>query len=112
MNSAERSQVHQTLLSRCHAIADSWYKAIAQTGYTPIEIAQAREQFVASTEQVIALLFTEPFERGRAEAIGASLAGLHYIEPEALSRTQEITDAAAHRGAVRRPGCRAAAPLG
>ena len=90
MNSAERSQVHQTLLSRCHAIADSWYKAIARTGYTPIEIAQAREQFVASTEQVIALLLTEPFERGQAEAIGASLARLHYIEPEALSRTQEV----------------------
>ena len=90
MNSAERSQVHRALLSRCHAIADSWYKAVARTGYAPIEIAQAREQFVASTEQVIALLLTEPFERSRAEAIGALLAGLHYIEAEVLSRTQEV----------------------
>ena len=41
-------------------------------------------------EEIIALLFAEPFEHGRAEALGAALASLHYAEPEALGRTQEV----------------------
>jgi PAS domain S-box-containing protein len=90
LNTEARSQVHQALLSRCHAIADHWYQAIARTSHVPHSAAEVRQRLVELTEQTIALLFTEPFERGQAQAIGALLAGLHYIEPEVLSRTQEV----------------------
>ena len=90
MNSAERSQIRQVLHGRRQAIADSWYEAVARTSYAPIERAQAREQFVALTEQVITLLLTEPSEHGRVEAIGASLASLQYVRSETLARTQEV----------------------
>ena len=42
------------------------------------------------TEQAIAFLLAESFEHGHAEAIGASLASLHYTEPAVTGRTQEV----------------------
>jgi signal transduction histidine kinase len=90
LNTEARSQVHQVLLSRCHAIADHWYQAIARTSHVPHSAAKVRQCLVELTEQAILLLFTEPFDRGRAEAIGASLANLHCLEPEALGGTQEV----------------------
>ena len=90
MNAEARSQVHQVLLSRCQAIADHWYQAIARTNHVPHSAAEVRQRIVELTKQTIALLFTEPFDRGQAQAIGALLAGLRYIEPEILSQTQEV----------------------
>jgi len=90
LNAEARSQVHQALLSRCHAIADHWYQAIARTSHVPHSAAEVRQRLIELTEQTIALLFTEPFERGQAQAIGELLAGLHYIEPQVLSQTQDV----------------------
>jgi hypothetical protein len=90
MNTEDRSQVHQVLLSRQHAIADSWYKAIARTSHVPHNAAEVREHLVELTEQAIAVLFAEPCDHDGAEAIGASLVRLHYVEPEALGQTQEV----------------------
>ncbi|MGA9349133.1 MAG: PAS domain S-box protein [Anaerolineae bacterium] len=90
MNSVERSQLLQVLHGRREAIADSWYKAIARTSHVPHSAAEVREHLVELTEQAIRLLLTEPFEHGGAQAIGASLECLHFVEPEALGRTQEI----------------------
>jgi PAS domain S-box-containing protein len=90
VNAEDKSQVRQALLGRRDAIADSWYKAVAQTGFVSHSAAEVRRQFVALTEEVIALLLTEPLERTQAQAIGASLAGFHYVEPETLGRTQEV----------------------
>jgi len=94
MNSAEWSQLQETLRRRCDAITDSWHKAIARTGFVPLSTTEVRQRLLELTEQVVTLLLAEPFERGQAEAIGASLASLHYIEPEALGQTQEVL---AHR---------------
>jgi PAS domain S-box-containing protein len=90
MNSAEWAQLQEALLGRRQAIADHWYKAIAQTTATLPATAEASQHLVGLTEQAIALLFREPFEPRQAEAIGASLAGLHDLHPTALGRTQEV----------------------
>jgi PAS domain S-box-containing protein len=90
MNTETTSRVHETLLSRRHAIADDWYKAIAQTSFAPRGAAELHQHLVELTEQAITVLLGEPFERSQAEAIGVSLAALHYVEPDALSRTQEV----------------------
>ena len=90
MNSAERSQLLRVLSGRRDAIARSWYKAVARTSYALLDEAQVREQLAALTEEVITLLLAEPFDHGRAEAIGASVADFHYIQPEALGRMQEV----------------------
>jgi len=49
-----------------------------------------RQRLIELTEQTITLLSAEPFERSQAEAIGAALARLRYIQPEALGRTLEV----------------------
>jgi signal transduction histidine kinase len=90
MSSAEPFQLQQVLLDRRDAIADSWSKAIAQTSHIPHSASEVRQRLVELTEQAIALLLTEPFDHVGAQAIGASLVRLHYVEPETLGRTQEI----------------------
>jgi PAS domain S-box-containing protein len=90
MNASDRMQVLRTLGTRRDVIADGWYQAITGTSYVPFKAADVRQQLVDLTDRIIALLPAEPLERERAEAIGASLAGLHYLHPEALGRTQEV----------------------
>jgi PAS domain S-box-containing protein len=90
MNTEVRSQVHQVLLSRRQAIADDWYKAISRTSFAPLKAVEVRQRLVELTEDLIALLLTEPLDRGQVEGIGASLARFHYLEPEALGGTQEV----------------------
>jgi PAS domain S-box-containing protein len=90
MNAADRSELERILQECCDPIAESWYQAIAQTSYVPHSAAKVRQHLGELTEQAIALLLTDPLEHGRAEAIGASLARLHCIEPEVLGRTQQL----------------------
>jgi len=94
MHATLRSQLLQTLRTRRDTIADSWFKAVAPTSFVPLSATEVRQRFVELTEQAITLLLAEPFERRQAEAIGASLVRLHYVQPEALGKTQEVL---AHR---------------
>jgi PAS domain S-box-containing protein len=90
MNAADRSELLQVLQRRCDTIADRWYQAIAGTSQMSHSAAEVRQHLAQLTEQAIALLLANPLEDGRAEAIGASLARLHYTDPEVLGRTQEL----------------------
>ncbi len=90
MNEADRSQLLQILHNRRDTIADSWHTAIARICFVPLSAAEVHQHLVKLTEQVITLLVTEPFEYGKAQAIGASLARLHDVQPEVLGRTQEV----------------------
>jgi PAS domain S-box-containing protein len=90
MNSTEQLQLQRTLLSRCHVTADAWYKAIARTSFVPFKAVEVRQHLVGLTEEAIALLLAESLDHDGAKAIGASLASLHYLEPEALGGTQEV----------------------
>jgi len=90
VNPADRAQLLQVLRSRRDAIADGWHKAIARTSFVPLDAVGVRRRLLELTEQVITLLIAEPFEHGKAEAIGAALARFHCVQPEALGRTQEV----------------------
>ena len=90
MDTADRSQFLQILHSRRDAIAERWHKAIVWNGIVPFSRREVRQRLAELTEQVIKLLLAEPFEPGRAESVGASLARLHYVQPETLGKTQEI----------------------
>ncbi len=86
----EKSQLQQTLRGRCLAIAENWYEAIAGTDFGPAGKNEPPRRFVELTEQVITLLFVEPFDPDRARAVGAALAEPRYIRPDTLSRTQTV----------------------
>jgi PAS domain S-box-containing protein len=90
VNAADRAQLLQDLRSRRDAIADGWHKAIARTSFVPLNAVGVRRRLVDLTDQAITFLIAEPFEHGKAEAIGAALARLHYVQPETLGRTQEV----------------------
>jgi len=116
MDSAEQSQLRQILQCRRDVIADHWSKAIARTSFVPLDAARVRLRLVELTEQVIAVLLTEPLKDDEARAIGVSLARLHYVQPEALGRTvqtlasQLTQDLSAEQAALLQP--RLAALLG
>ncbi len=94
---------------RCAAIGDLWYQAVARTSFTPFSGAEARRSFIALTEQTVAALIARPVDRRLAQSVGAGLARLRYISPEALGRTQEVLarelghDLMADELAVRQP---------
>ncbi|MBE9473061.1 MAG: hypothetical protein IMY75_13285, partial [Chloroflexi bacterium] len=88
MNAADRPQLLRALHDRRETIAGSWYKALTSTNsFIPLKAVEVRRHLVELTEQAIALLLTEPFEHGKAREIGAALARLRYVQPEALGRT-------------------------
>ena len=89
MEEGEHKPLRESLLGRRQAIATEWHRAIAPTGFVPLSVHDVRRRLIELTDQIIVLLFTEPLERREAQALGATLARLHYIQPEALSRTQE-----------------------
>jgi two-component system sporulation sensor kinase A len=90
VNAADRSQLLQLLHGRRDAIADRWHQAIAGTSPPPLNATEVRQRLVELTDRVVALLLAEPFEHTEAWAIGAALARLDSLRPEALGGTQEV----------------------
>jgi PAS domain S-box-containing protein len=90
MNSLAHSQLLAALHSRQDLIADHWYRAISRTSYVRFDPTQIQQYLVDWTGELSDLLSIEPFEYARAEAVGAALAGLHYLQPEALGRTLNV----------------------
>ncbi|CAA9479087.1 MAG: hypothetical protein AVDCRST_MAG25-2645 [uncultured Rubrobacteraceae bacterium] len=79
------------LLRRCRAtLIEDWRAAIAGTSFTPLSNAEVRRQLEGLTDQAIDLLLSESLDRGCAREIGAALAGMHYLSPEVIGRTQEV----------------------
>jgi PAS domain S-box-containing protein len=87
MDTSARPQLLRDLRARCDAVTDSWYQAIARTSYVSLDVVDLRRRIGEWTEQSIELLVAEPFEHDKAQAIGSALAGLHYVQPEALGRS-------------------------
>ncbi|HZB94569.1 MAG TPA: ATP-binding protein [Herpetosiphonaceae bacterium] len=90
MNAAVQPELLQTFLGRREIIADAWYTAIARTSFTPLTAPEARQKLATLTEQAIGALLAEPFDRRGAQAVGAALARLHYLQPAALGGTLEV----------------------
>ncbi len=97
---ATRVELQLLLESRRDAIVQIWYEAIAITGAVTLTGPELRERLDKLTGQAILALLEEPFEASNAHEIGAALAGLPYLQPEALGRTlgvlgnQLVTDLA------------------
>jgi PAS domain S-box-containing protein len=90
MNLAVQPELLQIFLGRREVIADAWYTAIARTSFTPLTAPEARQKLATLTEQAITALLVEPFDRRGAQAVGAALARLHYLQPTALGGTLEV----------------------
>jgi len=90
MDAADWAHLRPSFQTRRGAIADHWYEAIAHTSFVPRRVAVVRDELRTLTDQVITALLDEPVDRDRAWAIGASLAALHYVHPDALDGTLDV----------------------
>ena len=90
MDTSEQTRSLQLSRRRRNAIVDSWYEAIADTSFTPLTAAEVRRRLSELTDQAIILLFSESFEYRKAQAIGSTLASMHYLNPETLGRALEV----------------------
>jgi signal transduction histidine kinase len=71
-------------------IADLWQSALASTGAASVDAGKVHQRLVALTEDAISLLATEPFDAEQARRIGARVALLGYLHPEALGATLDV----------------------
>jgi len=78
------------LRGRRDAIAGRWHQAVEGTDCAPLDATEVRQRLVELTDRVVGLLLAEPFDHTEAHAIGAALARLDSLQPEALGRTQEV----------------------
>ena len=90
MDTPEPTRLLQWSRRRRDALVDSWYEAIADTSFTALTAAEVRRRLSDLTDRAIILLFSESFECRKARAIGSTLASMHYLNPEALGRAQEV----------------------
>lgn len=87
---SELASLSQILASRSEVTAAQWHQAIASSSFVPLSGSQVRQRLLEMTCQVIELLLAGPFDPESARAIGSGLVSLHYSQPEALSKTQQI----------------------
>jgi PAS domain S-box-containing protein len=90
MNRTDSLSSNQTLGSYPDTIAERWCQKIATTHYVPIKGAVVCQQLVELSVRIVGLLLAEPFEPNRAEEIGAGLARIYYLQPEALDGTVQV----------------------
>jgi PAS domain S-box-containing protein len=90
MDFVELAQLAQGLRGRRDAIAGQWYAAIASTGFAQLSAAEVRQQLVELADQAISFLVAESLNAQAAQDIGMALVSLHYIQSEALKRTQQV----------------------
>ncbi len=88
--SSDKRVIWELLEDRRCAIAESWHRAIAGTGFTPLTVEEARHNFEELTGNTIALLSDKSFKRHEAEKIGVAVAKMHFLGPDALAGTQEV----------------------
>ncbi len=84
-NPAELAQLLNLLRTHRATIAAQWHATIAQT--KPTSMDEARPRFSEWTEQIAALVSTEPFAPVQARQIGAELKRLPGIAPADLANT-------------------------
>ena len=75
---------------RCAQIATRWYQEIARTSFSPHNKEHIQHSFHEMTGMVISLLGSEQDDFQKANQVGRSLAGLHYIAPEVLGKSQAL----------------------
>lgn len=90
MDRKDSSSFSQTLRTHCDAIAERWYREIAATSCVPLKGPEVCQHLMELSIKVIRLLLAEPFEPEKAQEIGANLARLHYLQPEALGGTLQV----------------------
>lgn len=89
MTTDERSTLHAALHRRRQVIAQAWQVAITGTGPL-LDRADEYQRLLALVDQMTTAFVAKPVDRAAARSVGGVLGSLHYTQPEALRRTQEV----------------------
>ncbi|MCL4508301.1 MAG: ATP-binding protein [Chloroflexi bacterium] len=84
-------QALYTLLSqRCEDVAVQWQQSLAHTGFVASSVPEVQAHLsILARRTIHAVLADEP-DRNECRTIGAAVASLHYVHPDALERTLNI----------------------
>jgi hypothetical protein len=91
MNPTHRARLLDDLLTERRTLARRWYEAL-HTPDPTLDEARIQLLFLHRTEELLALLLSEPFDVEAVQAFGEDLAKSESIweKPQALTRTQEV----------------------
>lgn len=90
MDTAERAALARRLHERRDAIARTWQRAIAPTGFPPVGPAEVRRELARLAAEAADLLLADAFAAERARALGEALAPLRYLTPATLGATIQV----------------------
>ncbi len=76
------------------AVAQEWYARMAPTASASFSAKGLRHQLTQLSRQATSLLLAETFSTKEARDVGAALAGLQYLEGDALGSSIEVLSAA------------------
>ncbi len=90
-DTAVRPGLRRRLEGQQEAIAAAWYARVRQTGFAPYPTPEVRGHFSALADRLTKAVAAKP-EQARREGreIGATLARLHFVNPEALGGTLDL----------------------
>jgi signal transduction histidine kinase/PAS domain-containing protein len=78
------------------AVAAQWQKAITPLAYSPLTAVELRAQLTTIAEQATKLLLAESYQSSDGRHLGHTLAELHILHGEMLSRSISILSSAWH----------------
>lgn len=87
MKPSDREQDLEALRRRKRAIVEAWYQAVGHTSYAPFPADEVRARLADWVDELISLLYADSLDVARAEQVGVALAGLHFVQAEALGGT-------------------------
>lgn len=90
LDEAARAELLRQLEARRDGIAGSWARAIASTSFTPLSPAEVRHRLGELAGRAISLVAADTFDARDAREIGSTIADMHFLSAEALSKTQEV----------------------
>jgi PAS domain S-box-containing protein len=84
-----RKEIASTLIRRRDALTHLWRRALYGTSYVPLNTAQIDERLAHIVSGLIEIVIGDDLDTLKARDLGANVAQLHYIDPEAFGRTLE-----------------------
>ncbi|HEY8744167.1 MAG TPA: histidine kinase dimerization/phospho-acceptor domain-containing protein, partial [Chloroflexota bacterium] len=90
MDGVERATLAAHLRQQAAALTAAWQHAIATTSFANFDRDEVRQQLTSLTDQLITILLDDAAPATGAQEIGAGVARLHYVQPEALGQTQAV----------------------
>jgi PAS domain S-box-containing protein len=90
VESAPGHDLALVLSGRSVRVARRWQQALAETGFAAVSVPELHAQLRGLFQRTVQALLAEPVDRAEGRAVGAAIAALHFVHPDALERTHAL----------------------